>query len=347
METRAPYLLVGTFVLLLFCGIIGFVIWLGNFQLDRVFARYDIVVNGSVSGLKVAGQVELNGIPVGEVVSIRIDESNVEQVIVTVEVPTGTPIKTDTRASLHFAGITGGLKLQLGGGTQAAAPLKPEPGQENAVIFAQSSSFDELLEGAPELLENLQLLSRRAAQLLNPQNQQAFADTLQHVSVFSGSLANRADDIDLLITDASAAMSNIRESSVALKDLAGTLTVAARDLTNSADEMFNSVSETSAAARSVLTKSDPQIDALLTDLRGSANAITNMSNEIEAMVAENREPIQDFTGEGLYALTNFLVEARGLAVGLNRVTTEVKRDPARFLFGDQNQGYEAGSSGQQ
>jgi hypothetical protein len=26
---------------------------------------------------------------------------------------------------------------------------------------------------------------------------------------------------------------------------------------------------------------------------------------------------------------------------LNRVTTEVQRDPARFIFGDQQQGYEA------
>jgi hypothetical protein len=37
-----------------------------------------------------------------------------------------------------------------------------------------------------------------------------------------------------------------------------------------------------------------------------------------------------------------ITEARGLLVGLNRVTTEVERDPARFLFGNQQQGYEAG-----
>ncbi|MBO6781878.1 MAG: MCE family protein, partial [Alphaproteobacteria bacterium] len=51
-------------------------------------------------------------------------------------------------------------------------------------------------------------------------------------------------------------------------------------------------------------------------------------------------PLRDFTGEGLYELTNFMVEARALIDSLERVTTQVERDPARFLFGNQQQGYE-------
>ena len=66
-----------------------------------------------------------------------------------------------------------------------------------------------------------------------------------------------------------------------------------------------------------------------------------MVNQINATVAENREPIRDFTAAGLYELTTLITEARDFLVGLNRVTTEVERDPARFLFGDQQQGYEA------
>jgi phospholipid/cholesterol/gamma-HCH transport system substrate-binding protein len=40
-------------------------------------------------------------------------------------------------------------------------------------------------------------------------------------------------------------------------------------------------------------------------------------------------------------LTGLLVEMRDLVVALNRVTTEIQRDPARFFFGNQQQGYEA------
>lgn len=344
METRASYLLVGSFVLLLFAGIIGFVVWLGKFQFDVAYTRYDVVSSGSVSGLKVGSTVELNGIPVGEVIDIRIDPDNVERVLTTIEVPSDTPIKTDTQASLQFTGITGGLKIQLSEGTQNAPPLRPEPGEERAVIAARASSLEEFLEGAPELLKNLQVLVRRTSNLLNPKNQQAVADTLQNVSVLTASLAARTDDIELLISDAATTMSNMRDASVAMKDLAGTLTGATERLVDSADGALVSIADTSNSVRAAVDRNAPDINALIEDLRGSAKAFTDMSNELEGLVAENREPLRDFTGEGLYELTSFLAEARGLVDSLGRVTTEVQRDPARFLFGNQQQGYEAGES---
>jgi len=62
--------------------------------------------------------------------------------------------------------------------------------------------------------------------------------------------------------------------------------------------------------------------------------------EMQAMIAENREPIRDFTATGLSELAGLLVEMRDLVIALNRVTTEIQRDPARFFFGNQQQGYE-------
>lgn len=345
METRASYLLVGTFVLLLFAGSLGFVVWLGKFQFDQAFARYDIVVDGSVSGLKVGSSVELNGIPVGEVIAINIEPNDVEKVRVTIEVPSTTPVKTDTKAVLQVTGITGGLKVQLSGGTQAAQALKPAPGEPRATIVAKSSSLEEFLEGAPELLEELQILVRRTSALLGPQNQEAFADTLQNIAVITGSLAARKGDIELLITDAATTMSNMREASVAMKGLAGTLTDATDRLTSEAQGALGAVAKTSDAMRGAIEHNNPDVNALIRELRGSAAAFTKMSNELDALVAENRGPLRDFTGEGLYELTTFLTEARGLIDGLSRVTTEVQRDPARFLFGNQQQGYEAGASG--
>jgi phospholipid/cholesterol/gamma-HCH transport system substrate-binding protein len=82
------------------------------------------------------------------------------------------------------------------------------------------------------------------------------------------------------------------------------------------------------------------VDALVSDLRGTATAATGMAKEIESLVAENREPLRDFTAGGLYDITNMVAEIRDFLVGINRVTTEVERDPARFLFGNQQQGYE-------
>ncbi|MDH3737839.1 MAG: MCE family protein [Alphaproteobacteria bacterium] len=322
METRANNLLVGSFVLLIIVGTTAFFLWLAKFQFDAVFNRYDIHFQGSVSGLKVGSSVELNGLLVGEVIDIAIDPEQVENVIVTIEVPAETPVREDTLASLQIKGLTGGITVQLAGGTQDAPPLLPKPGEKRAVITSQASSFEQLLEDAPELLQSLQLLVGRASALLNENNQAAIAKSLNNVSSLTDALAARTDDIDTLISSAVLTMENLRESSDALKATAGT------------------IQEAAGTINTTVTRNEPEVAGLIDDLRKSAKTMTRVSNEIEALVAENRVPLRDFTGEGLYEFTNFLSEARALIDGLNRVTTQVERDPARFLFGGQQQGYE-------
>ncbi len=322
METRANNLLVGTFVLLILAGATVFFLWLAKFQFDVEFTRYDIRFPGSVSGLKVGSSVELNGILVGEVIDVAIDPAQVEHVVVTIEVPAQTPIREDTVASLQIKGLTGGITVQLSGGTQDAPPLRPKPGEKRAVIASKVSSLEQFLEEAPELLQSLQVLVGRASALLNEENQAAFAQSLRNVSALTGALAARTDDIDTLIDSATLTMANLRDASGALKSTA---------------DAFKSTAET---INTTVTRNEPEVAALIADLRQSAKTMTRVSGEIEALVAENRAPLRDFTSDGLYELTNFLTEARALIDGLNRVTNQVERDPARFIFGDQQQGYE-------
>ncbi|MCZ6588320.1 MAG: MlaD family protein [Alphaproteobacteria bacterium] len=315
METRANNLLVGSFVLLILVGTTVFFLWLAKFQFDVQFTRYDIHFPGSVSGLKVGSSVELNGILVGEVVGIRIDPDQVENVIVAIEVPAETPVREDTQASLQIAGLTGGVTILLAGGTQDAPPLAPKPGEKRAVIASQASTLERFLEDAPELLQSLQLLVSRASALLSDDNQAAFAESLRNVSALTGALAARTDDIETLFTSAAQTMANLRDASDALKKTAGTI-------------------------NATVARNEPEVASLIGDLRKSATTMTRVSNEIEALIAENRAPLRDFTSEGLYELTNFLSEARTLIDVLNRVTTQVERDPARFIFGNQQKGYE-------
>ena len=165
------------------------------------------------------------------------------------------------------------------------------------------------------MLQRLQVLVSRASALLNEDNQAVFAESLENISVLTGALAARTDDIETLFDSAAQTMANLRDASDALKTTAGTI-------------------------NATVDRNEPEVAALIGDLRKSATTMTRVSIQIEALIEENREPLRDFTSEGLYELTNFLTEARALIDGLNRVTTQVERDPARFIFGDQQQGYE-------
>ena len=91
METRANYLLVGSFVLLMLAGLAGFVIWLAKFQFETAFDRFDVRFAGTVTGLAEGGPVRFRGVRVGEVTAIGIDAEDPGMVTVTIEVAAATP----------------------------------------------------------------------------------------------------------------------------------------------------------------------------------------------------------------------------------------------------------------
>src|SRR3546814_3082493 len=74
----------------------------------------------------------------------------------------------------------------------------------------------------------------------------------------------------------------------------------------------------------------------IASLQKTAGNLDGATETLGAMLAENREPIRDFTNTGLYELSSLLTEARDLIVVLNRLTTEVQRDPARFIRSEEH-----------
>jgi phospholipid/cholesterol/gamma-HCH transport system substrate-binding protein len=58
------------------------------------------------------------------------------------------------------------------------------------------------------------------------------------------------------------------------------------------------------------------------------------------MIEDNRQGVSDFSGTGLYEFTQLMIEARVLVESLTRVSQQLERDPARFLFGDRQKGFE-------
>ena len=61
METRAPYIIVGAFVLAAIAAVFGFVYWLNNAGGIGKRDNYQLVFNGPVPGLLVGAGVLFNG----------------------------------------------------------------------------------------------------------------------------------------------------------------------------------------------------------------------------------------------------------------------------------------------
>ncbi len=340
METRANYLMVGGFVLLLGAGLLVFVMWLAKFQFDTQYDRYDIHYDGSVTGLKVGSPVRYRGVRVGEVIDVGIDPERPERITITIEVEAQTPVRADTVATLEIEGLTGGLYVLLGATTLDAPPLALEPGQRRPVIASRRSTLQQVLEGAPETIQKVNLLLARVSDLLSDKNREDFAVILANMRGFSDTLAARQDDIGGLIVDAGATMSHLRETASAVEDLAGTLKRDGAKLVQRLDTTLASLDLMASGIDHSVATTASEARALIANLRTTAANFTTMSSELKELVAENREGIRDFTSTGLSELTVLLIEMRDLVVALNRVTTDIERDPARFFFGNRQEGYE-------
>src|SRR5215469_1337036 len=106
MERTANYALVGLISTVLLIAMIVFVFWLTNFALSAKFDTYDIVFHGPIQGLSKGGDVQFNGIKVGEVSDIRLDRQDPNLVIAMARVSADTPIRQDSTATLEPQGIT-------------------------------------------------------------------------------------------------------------------------------------------------------------------------------------------------------------------------------------------------
>jgi phospholipid/cholesterol/gamma-HCH transport system substrate-binding protein len=115
METRAPFVIVGAFVLAAIAAVFGFVYWLNNAGGIGKRESYQVVFNGPVPGLLVGAAVLFNGIRVGEVTSLGLVAESPRDVHAAIAVAAGTPVRSDTKVSLDFQGLTGVPVVALGG----------------------------------------------------------------------------------------------------------------------------------------------------------------------------------------------------------------------------------------
>src|SRR3979490_2109308 len=102
METRAPFVLVGSFVRAAIAAVFGFVYWLNNTGGLGPRATYHVQFEGSVPGLMVGAAVLFNGIRVGEVTDLGLAADNARRLKATISVASSTPVRADTKIGLEF-----------------------------------------------------------------------------------------------------------------------------------------------------------------------------------------------------------------------------------------------------
>ncbi|GHV16331.1 hypothetical protein AGMMS49938_16250 [Fibrobacterales bacterium] len=120
--TKGERIRLGIFVLLMSLLVLGTAAFLIGKKITEKYTPYKTRFTESVDGLNPGAKVKLNGIVVGQVTALEVDEEDLTAVIVKFEVAAGTPVKTTMNANL-IGGIslTGLKSIELSGG----APSDP------------------------------------------------------------------------------------------------------------------------------------------------------------------------------------------------------------------------------
>lgn len=185
METRAPFVIVGAFVLAVIVGVFGFVYWLNNAGAVGKRATYQIAFDGPVPGLLTGAAVLFNGIRVGEVTSLRLDPARPRAVAATVAVAVETPVRRDTRVGLDFQGLTGVPVVALEGGNGNASL------EAGAVLQAEAGAGQSMTQAARDALRRVDaVLSENAGPL---------RDTVSNLKIFAEGLARNTPRVDSIL----------------------------------------------------------------------------------------------------------------------------------------------------
>jgi phospholipid/cholesterol/gamma-HCH transport system substrate-binding protein len=300
METRASYVLVGTFVLGLVAAAIVFVLWIGRGDGGKNLVTYTVNFTGSVTGLAPGAAVRYRGINKGEVRAIGIKPGQDEVIEVTIRVDADTPVYTDTVASLESQGLTGSPFVQLKRSPKPGVDGKKIEGaaeRAKIVIQGESSGLERIFEEFPKAIASVTTLADRASALLDKENQENFKGTLRGAS----------------------------EALVSLKGLVAELNTVAREARAPVQELGN------LARRGQVT---------LGEFDKAAAGFGGLMADTRVILRENRRPIADFAATGLYEFSLFLTDMRKFVRSFDRILTRIESDPSQFLFGNRQRGFE-------
>lgn len=210
METRANYVLIGSFTLAVIAAAFGFVLWFQSLHTTKQRSPLRVVFEGPATGLRNGGNVNFNGIRVGEVVSVKLD--NPRRVVALAMVENNAPIRKDTLVGLEFQGLTGVAAISLKGGEEAAPP-PPLDEDGIPILTADPNRLQDVTEAIRGTLQNINKVVA--------DNQQAVKNSLKNLETFTTSLARNSERIDNIMAKVDGVMVKADSLVLGLNTLAG------------------------------------------------------------------------------------------------------------------------------
>lgn len=141
---RASNLVIGTATLTAIAVAFGGVLGVQKWRTIQSRSQLRVVFEGgSASGLRRGGPVNFDGVPAGQILSIKLDSPR--KIVALVMLDNTAPIRKDTVAGIEFQGLTGVAAISLIGGAPSAPPV-PLDSDGIPVLTADLSDAESIVE---------------------------------------------------------------------------------------------------------------------------------------------------------------------------------------------------------
>ncbi|WP_417210005.1 MlaD family protein [Antarctobacter sp.] len=304
METKANFVLIGAVSVLGVLGLLGLLVWFAKVEIDRQYTLYEVLFE-NVSGLGMAADVRYNGLSVGKVVSLALDEDDPAKVRVRIEVAADTPIKTDTKAQLNSQGVTGVGFVALSGGSPEALLLRTSVDPSSVpLIPTERSVVQALTEDSPDLVAEALAAIKEIRTFLGSENQSSVASLLKNLESASGKL-------ETALSDFSEISRTVSEGTAEISKFTGRLD----SISTSIQTTLGKVDETLDVAKVALAEVQPTMKSAT----GAFTAAEATITEVDTFVQKQVPKIADQMSA---AVLSFETATKDLSQQLDKVLTQ-------------------------
>ncbi len=324
---------IGAFVVGAIALIVVGVLIFGGAQWFKETTRWVAYFPGSVKGLRVGASVDFRGVRVGRVVEIRAEyDAETDKILIPVIMeidPQAIVVKgadqidrarfakqmiegEGLRAQLQMESMVTGLlfieldllpdtPIRLVGGSDQYPEMPTVPSK----LEELQEQARKVVQDIPTLINNVNGLLVELTSLFE-RNKEKIDKTISNIEHITDALEKESPEIEKMMADAAQAVASIRRTSDTIDEL--------------------------------IQMNADNIGGTVVAWRETADSVRRMADQLNQMVAENRDGLRDFTQSGLYEFTGLAQDAQRMVQQITRIAEELERDPARFLFGEKGGG---------
>lgn len=269
MESKTNYTLVGLTVLILTTALLSAALWLSVGFDRKKYDLYTVYMHEAATGLSEDSVVKFNGVKVGIVSKIELNQFDPQEVKILLKIEEGTPITASTQATLINQGITGATYLGLSAKSPTLFPLQKSPGEPYPVIPYTPSFFS-------QLEKNLNDISMGLKRILDKDNAAALKKSLSNLEQFTDMIVNNDSQVNEVLHQLPSMIHDLKKGINRFSTMAVNMSAASR-----------SVSTTMAAGKVSIDKLSQQAIPPMVILLQRLNAITANLEVVSQEIRQN------------------------------------------------------------